>query len=134
MITRSYAKCHEIAVQGLLELQHNNIDNIMNIIDLYYSEYLNKSYIVQICLTDEELYKIKNKRIIIYKNENYDTAEMLGYKKVSFDLNLKNNLNKNNQHIIKSIQEDLLDDVTIDLLIEEDDIESAKILVNMKYN
>jgi len=132
MITRSYAKCHEIAVQGLLELQHNNIDNIMNIIDLYYSEYLNKSYIVQICLTDEELYKIKNKRIIIYKNENYDTAEMLGYKKVSFDLNLKNNLNKNNQHIIKSIQEDLLDDVTIDMLSDDKDIEVSNILISIK--
>lgn len=131
MITRSYVKYHEIALQGLLELQHN-IEKTINIIDLYYSEYLNKSYIVQICLTDEELYKIKNKRIIIYKNENYDTAEMLGYKKVSFDLNLKNNLNKNNQHIIKSIQEDLLDDVTIDMLSDDKDIEVSNILISIK--
>jgi hypothetical protein len=69
---------------------------------------------------------------IIYKNENYDTAEMLGYKKVSFDLNLKNNLNKNNQHIIKSIQEDLLDDVTIDMLSDDKDIEVSNILISIK--
>jgi hypothetical protein len=94
----------------------------------------NESSIVKLCLNDEQLNKIKNKRIIIYKNNEYSYAELLGYEQIVYDENTLLKYNKNNEKIIKSIDNNLLDDVTIDLLVDDEDIEVSKILNSIKYN
>ena len=105
----------------------------MNLVSLYYkSEYnKNKNSIVKLCLTDDQLNRIKNKRIIIYHKNNYDYAELLGYEKILYDKNIIYQYNNDNEEIMKSIENELLDDVTIDLLIDDEDIESAKILYQL---
>lgn len=134
MLTRSKS----VIIQSLENIKSSVIqmNTYMNVVTLYYrSDYnRNKNSLVKICLNDSQLNRIKNKRIIIYNNDNYDYAELIGYEMVLYDKNIFINCNRDNQEIINSIENNLLDDVTIDLLIEDDDIESAKILVNMKYN
>lgn len=136
MLTRS----QNIAIQSLINLKNNPQ---MNLVDLYYVSQNNKQSfftnmpqqnIIQICLTDEYFNKIKNKKIIIYKNNNdeYDTAEILGYKQIKYDLNLQNKINKSYKDIIDAIDNELLDDVTIDMLVDDKDIEISNILVNLK--
>jgi len=64
MLTRS----QNIAIQSLLDLKNSPQ---MNLVNLYYiSQNKNKQNVIQICLSDEKINKIKNKKIIIYKNEN----------------------------------------------------------------
>jgi hypothetical protein len=138
MLTRS----QNIVIHSLLNLENTPQ---MNLVDLYYVSQNNKQSfgtnmpqenIIQLCLTDEYFNKIKNKKIIIYKNENncdeYDTAEILGYKQIKYDLNLQNKINKNYKDIIDAIDNELLDDVTIDMLVDDKDIEISNILVNLK--
>lgn len=131
MLTRS----KRILLQTLSSIKSNTIQmNIyMNLVSLYYkSEYnKNKNSIVKLCLTDDQLNRIKNKRIIIYHKNNYDYAELLGYEKILYDKNIIYQYNNNNEEIMKSIENELLDDVTIDLLIDDEDIESAKILYQL---
>jgi|LakMenE18May11ns_1017448.scaffolds.fasta_scaffold8822141_1 hypothetical protein len=136
MLTRS----QNIVIHSLLNLENTPQ---MNLVDLYYVSQNNKQSfgtnmpqenIIQLCLTDEYFNKIKNKKIIIYKNncDEYDTAEILGYKQIKYDLNLKNKINKNYKDIIDAIDNELLDDVTIDMLVDDKDIEISNILVNLK--
>ena len=130
MLTRS----QNIAIYSLLNLKNSPQ---MNLVNLYYiSKNKNKQNVIQICLSDEKINKIKNKKIIIYKNENnndeYDTAEILGYKQIKYDLNLQNKINQNYRDIIDAIDNELLDDVTIDMLADDKDIEISNILVNLK--
>ena len=131
MLTRSKT----ILLQSLSSIKSNTIQmNIyMNLVSLYYkSEYnKNKNSIVKLCLTDDQLNRIKNKRIIIYHKNNYDYAELLGYEKILYDKNIIYQYNNDNEEIMKSIENELLDDVTIDLLIDDEDIESAKILYQL---
>jgi hypothetical protein len=134
MLTRS----QNIAIQSLLYLKNSPQ---MNLVDLYYVSQNKKIFgqnlqqnIIQLCLTDDYLNKIKNKKIIIYKNDDneYDTAEMIRYKKIKYDLNLQNKINQNYKDIIQAIDNELLDDVTIDMLVDDKDIEISNILVNLK--
>ena len=125
MLTRS----QNIAIQSLLNLENSPK---MNLVYLYYISQNNKQNIIQICLTDDFFNKIKNKKIIIYKNEYYDTAEILGYKQIKYDLNLQNKINQNYKDVIDAIDNELLDDVTIDMLVDDKDIEISNILVNLK--
>ena len=131
MLTRSKT----ILLHSLSSIKSNTIQmNIyMNLVSLYYkSEYnKNKNSIVKLCLTDDQLNRIKNKRIIIYHKNNYDYAELLGYEKILYDKNIIYQYNNDNEEIMKSIENELLDDVTIDLLIDDEDIESAKILYQL---
>jgi hypothetical protein len=126
MLTRS----QNIAIQSLLNLKNAPE---MNLVYLYYISNENKKNIVQLCLLDDNFNKIKNKKIIIYKdNDIYDTAEMIGYKKIKFDLELQNKINQNYKDVINAIENELLDDVTIDMLVDDKDIEISNILVNLK--
>jgi len=134
MLTRS----QNIAIQSLLYLKNSPQ---MNLVDLYYVSQNKKIFgqnlqqnIIQLCLTDDYLNKIKNKKIIIYKNDDneYDTAEMIRYKKIKYDLNLQNKINQNYKDIIQASDNELLDDVTIDMLVDDKDIEISNILVNLK--
>jgi hypothetical protein len=132
MLTRSKVTL----LNTLSNIKSNTIqmNTYINLVSIYYNSDYNKSKnsVIKLCLNDEQLNRIKNKRIIIYKNNNYDYAELLGYEKIIYDKNIVHQYNKNNEEIIKSIENNLLDDVTIDLLIEDEDIEVAKILHNMK--
>jgi hypothetical protein len=74
------------------------------------------------------------RRTAKYKNKDYDYAELLDYEKIKYDKQLEKQLNNGNEHIIKSIENNLLDDVTFDMLVEDDDIEAAKILLDIKNN
>jgi hypothetical protein len=133
MLTRSKTTL----LQSLSKIKSNIIqmNSYMNLVSIYYkSEYNYKNTLIKLCLNDEQLNKIKNKRIIIYNNQDYDYAELLGYEKIVYDKNLVNFYNKNNENIIKSIDNNLLDDVTIEMLIDDDDIEASKILYNLKNN
>jgi hypothetical protein len=133
MMTRS----QNIAIQSLLDLKNSPQ---MNLVDLYYVSQNKKNFgqnlqqkIIQLCLTDDYLNKIKNKKIIIYKNDDeYDTAEMIRYKKIKYDLNLQNKINQNYKDIIQLVDNELLDDVTIDMLVDDKDIEISNILANLK--
>ena len=126
MLTRS----QNIAIQSLLNLKNAPE---MNLVSLYYISKENKQNIIQLCLLDDNFDKIKNKKIIIYKNnDSYDTAEMIGYKKIKFDLELQNKINQNYKDVINAIENELLDDVTIDMLVDDKDIEISNILVNLK--
>ena len=132
MLTRSKT----ILLQSLSSIKSNTIqmNTYMNLVSLYYkSDYNNKNSVLKLCLNDDQLNRIKNKRIIIYNKNNYDYAELLGYEKILYDKNIIYQYNNNNEEIIKSIENNLLDDVTIDLLIDDDDIEGAKILHQLKF-
>jgi hypothetical protein len=132
MLTRSKS----IVLQSLESIKSSVIqmNTYMNLVSIYYkSDYNNNvNTVIKLCLNDLQLNKIKNKRIIIYRNNNYDYAELLGYEKILYNQNIFTEYNKSNQEIIKSIDNNLLDDVTIDFLIEDEDIEAAKILSNIK--
>lgn len=134
MLTRSKSSL----LQNLSIIKSNIIqmNKYVNLVSIYYkSDYnSNKNSIIKLCLSDNQLDKIKNKRIIIYHNNDYDYAELLGYEKIVYDKNTVYKYNKDNEEIIKSIENNLLDDVTIDLLINDEDIEVSKILYNIKYN
>jgi hypothetical protein len=134
MLTRSKT----ILLQSLSSIKSNTIqmNTYMNLVSLYYkSDNKNKNSVIKLCLNDDQLNRIKNKRIIIYHKNNYDYAELLGYEKILYDKNIIFQYNNNNDEIINSIENNLLDDVTIDLLIDDEDIESAKILYKLKiYN
>ena len=133
MLTRSKTTL----LQSLSTIKSNTIqmNTYMNLVSLYYkSEYnKNKNSIVKLCLTDDQLNRIKNKRIIIYHQNNYDYAELLGFEKILYDKNIVLQCNNNNEEIINSIENNLLDDVTIDLLIDDEDVEAAEILCKLKY-
>ena len=130
-------RSQNIAIQSLLDLKNSPQ---MNLVDLYYVSQNKKNFgqnlqqkIIQLCLTDDYLNKIKNKKIIIYKNDDeYDTAEMIRYKKIKYDLNLQNKINQNYKDIIQLVDNELLDDVTIDMLVDDKDIEISNILANLK--
>jgi len=134
MLTRSKTSI----LQTLSNIKSNVIqmNTYINLVSVYYrNDYdKNESSIVKLCLNDEQLNKIKNKRIIIYKNNEYSYAELLGYEQIVYDENTLLKYNKNNEKIIKSIDNNLLDDVTIDLLVDDEDIEVSKILNSIKYN
>ena len=134
MLTRSKTTL----LQSLSSIKSNTIqmNTYMNLVSLYYkSDYNNKNSVLKLCLNDVQLNRIKNKRIIIYNKNNYDYAELLGYEKILYDKNIICQYNNNNEEIIKSIENNLLDDVTIDLLIDDEDTEAAKILYKLKiYN
>ena len=133
MLTRSKTTL----LQSVSSIKSNTIqmNTYMNLVSLYYkSDYnKNKNSVVKLCLNDDQLNRIKNKRIIIYYKNNYDYAELLGYEKILYDKNIIFQYNNNNEEIIKSIENNLLDDVTIDLLIDDEDIEAAKILNQLKF-
>ena len=143
MLTRSKVSI----LQTLSSIKSNvlQMNTYINLVSIYYrNEYKSINSIIELCLNDEQLNKIKNKRIIIYNNDNklqsdesfneYSYGELLGYKKIAYDYNIVQKYNKNNEKIIKSIENNLLDDVTIDLLIDDEDVEAAKILQSIKYN
>lgn len=135
MLTRSKT----ILLQSVSSIKSNTIqmNTYTNLVSLYYkSDYnKNKNSVVKLCLNDDQLNKIKYKRIIIYDKNNYDYAELLGYEKILYDKNIIYQYNNNNDEIIKSIENNLLDDITIDLLIDDEDTEAAKILYQLKiYN
>jgi hypothetical protein len=79
MLTRSKTSI----LQTLSNIKSNVIqmNTYINLVSVYYrNDYdKNESSIVKLCLNDEQLNKIKNKRIIIYKNNEYSYAELLGY-------------------------------------------------------
>ena len=144
MLTRNQTMTSETLID-LYNSKKNTNEKQMNIVRLYYksynkqrlysNEYYDDEIIITVCLTDKQLDKIKHKRIIVYKNEyydDYDTAELLDYKKIDFDIYIKNKTNINKQHILSSIDDGLLDDVTVDMLLEDEEIEMSKILVNLK--
>jgi len=96
MITKSQIKL----LQNFSTIRNNiiQINTYINIVSIYYkSERKIKDYIIKLCLNDEQLNKVKNKRIIIYKNKDYDYAEYLGHEKVLYDKNINNKYNKNNK-------------------------------------
>lgn len=131
MLTRSKTTL----LQSLSSIKSNIIqmNTYMNLVSLYYkSDYNNKNSVLKLCLNDDQLNKIKYKRIIIYDKNNYEYAELLGYEKILYDKNIIYQYNNNNEEIIKSIENNLLDDITIDLLIDDEDIEAAKILHQLK--
>ena len=133
MLTRSKTTL----LQSLSSIKSNTIqmNTYMNLVSLYYkSDYNNKNSVLKLCLNDDQLNKIKYKRIIIYDKNNYEYAELLGYEKILYDKNIIYQYNNNNEEIIKSIENNLLDDITIDLLIDDEDIEAAKILHRLKKN
>jgi len=143
MLTRSKVSI----LQTLSSIKSNvlQMNTYMNLVSIYYiNEYKSINSIIELCLNDEQLNKIKNKRIIIYNNDNklqsdklfneYSYGELLGYKKLAYDYNIVQKYNKNNEKIIESIENNLLDDVTIDLLLDDEDVEAAKILQSIKYN
>ena len=143
MLTRSKVSI----LQTLSSIKSNvlQMNTYMNLVRIYYiNEYKSINSIIELCLNDEQLNKIKNKRIIIYNNDNklqsdklfneYSYGELLGYKKIAYDYNIVQKYNKNNEKIIKSIENNLLDDFTIDLLLDDEDVEAAKILQSIKYN
>ena len=143
MLTRNQREMSNILIS--LYDTNSKSEKQMNMVRLYYksankkrlydTEYYDDEIILTVCLTNEQLNKIKYKRIIVYKNndyDDYDTAELLDFNVVNFDLNLKNKINKSKQHIISSIDDNLLDDVTSDMMLEDDEIEMSKILVNLK--
>lgn len=143
MLTRSKVSI----LQTLSSIKSNvlQMNTYMNLVSIYYiNEYKSINSIIELCLNDEQLNKIKNKRIIIYNNDNklqsdklfneYSYGELLGYKKLAYDYNIVQKYNKNNEKIIELIENNLLDDVTIDLLLDDEDVEAAKILQSIKYN
>ena len=133
MLTRSKA----ILLQNLSTIKSNVIqmNTYVNLASIYYkSDNRNKNSVIKLCLNDIQLNKIKNKRIIIYHNDDYDYAELLGYEKILYDKNTVSKYNKDNEEIINSIENNLLDDVTVDLLIDDEDIEASNILCSIKYN
>lgn len=132
-----YTRSVTTAVDSLCKLKSNIIEmnNHMNIASLYYRSNNNKicnDSIVKICINDEQYNKIKNKRIIIYRNSDYDYAELIGNDKVKYDKHLMNNINNNQNDIIESINNNLLDDITVDLLLEDNEINTAHILIDIK--
>lgn len=133
MLTRSKTTL----LQSLSSIKSNTIqiNTYMNLVSIYYkSEYnKNKNSVKKLCLTDDQLNRIKNKRIIIYHENNYDYAELLGFEKILYDKNIVLQCNNINEEIINSIENNLLDDVTIDLLVDDEDVEAAKILCKLKY-
>jgi hypothetical protein len=133
MLTRS--KTTLLQILPTIKSNIIQINSYMNLASIYYkSEHNYKNTVIKLCLNDEQLNKIKNKRIIIYNKEDYDYGELLGYEKIVYDENLVNFYNKNNKNIIKSIENNLLDDVIIEMLIDDYDIEASKILYNLKNN
>ena len=135
MLTRSKTSI----LQTLTSIKSNvvQMNTYMNLVTVYYrndysSNNSSNGSIVKLCLNDEQLNKIRNKRIIIYNNNDYAYAELLGYEKIPYDENTLLKYNKNNEKIIYSIDNNILDDVTIDLLIDDTDIEASKILHNIK--
>jgi len=96
MLTRS----QKLVVDSLLNLSKTNT---MNIAYLYYVTHVNnikENSIITVCLTNEQLNKIKHKRIMIYINNNYDTAELLKHEIVLYNDNLKNKINEKYLYII----------------------------------
>lgn len=132
MLTRSKTTI----LQSLLSIKSNTIqmNTYMNLVSLYYKSDYNKhiNSVIKLCLNDNQLDKIKNKRIIVYHNDDYDYVELLGYDKILYDNNIMQQYNKNYEDVIISINNDLLDDVTIDLLIDDNDKYAADILYNLK--
>ena len=110
------------------------LNTYINFVSLYYKSesMINNNYIIKLCLNDEQYNKIKNKRIIIYNNNDYEYAELIGNERVVYDQTLVNKYNKNQELLLKSIDDNLLDDITIDMLIDDNDNEAANILYNMK--
>jgi hypothetical protein len=133
MLTRTKS----VVVDTLCNLKSTIIEmnNHMNLVSLYYkSDNNRKVNIIKLCLNDMQLNKIKNKRIIIYNDNDYDYAELLGYERILYNNDILINYNKDKVKILKSIDNNLLDDVTIDLLIDDDDIKASNILLNMKHS
>ena len=133
MLTRTKS----VVVDTLCNLKSTIIEmnNHMNLVSLYYkSDNNRKVNIIKLCLNDMQLNKIKNKRIIIYNDNDYDYAELLGFERILYNNDILINYNKDKVKILKSIDNNLLDDVTIDLLIDDHDIKASNILLNMKHS
>jgi|UniRef100_A0A6C0I707 hypothetical protein len=132
MLTRSKLS----VIDTLYKLKSNILpmNTYINLVSLYYKSerMINNNYIIKLCLNDEQYNKIKNKRIIIYNNNDYEYAELIGNERVAYDQTLVNKYNKHQELLLKSIDDNLLDDVTIDMLIDDNDNEIANILYNMK--
>jgi hypothetical protein len=132
MLTRSKTNI----LQSLLEIKSNvlPLNSYMNLVTLYYKSNKNPNMnIIKLCLNDIQYNKIRNKRIIIYNNEDYDSVELLGNEKIIYNQNVLQQYNNPYNYIIESIENNILDDVTIDMLIDDNDIEAAKILAKIKY-
>ncbi len=132
MITRSKTNI----LQSLLDIKSNvlPLNSYMNLVTLYYKSNKNPNMnIIKLCLNDIQYNKIRNKRIIIYYNEDYDSVELLGNEKIIYNQNVLQQYNNTYNYIIESIENNMLDDVTIDMLIDDNDIEAAKILAKIKY-
>lgn len=134
MLTRSKIS----VIDTLFKLKSNILpmNTYINLVSLYYKsdKYINNNYIIKLCLNDEQYNKIKNKRILVYNNNDYDYAELIGNERIIYDQKLVNTYNQNHDTLIKSIDDNMLDDVTIDMLIDDNDIETATVLSNIKYN
>lgn len=130
MLTRSKTNL----LYSLFKIKSNTIqmNKCINLVKIYIKSNKNKDCIVSLCLTDDQLNKIKNKKIIIYHKNYYEYAEFLSNEKILYDKNTINEYNKEYEYIISSIENDLLDDVTIDMLVEDVDVEAAKILLNFR--
>ena len=71
MLTRSKT----ILLQSLSSIKSNTIqmNTYMNLVSLYYkSDYNNKNSVLKLCLNDDQLNRIKNKRIIIQNRILYN--------------------------------------------------------------
>lgn len=131
MLTRSKTNL----LYSLFKIKSNTIqmNKYINLVKIYIkNNNKNKDCIVNLCLTDEQLNKITNKKIIIYHKNYYEYAEFLSNEKIIYDKNTINEYNKNYEYIINSIENNLLDDITIDMLVEDVDVEAAKILLNFR--
>lgn len=132
MLTRSKTNI----LQSLLEIKTNILptNSYMNLVTLYYkSNNKPNTNLIKLCLNDVQYNKIKNKRIIIYNDKNYDYAELLGNEKILYNQNILQQYNNDYNYILESIDNNIIDDVTIDMLIDDNDIKAAELLTKIKY-
>ena len=130
MLTRSKVNL----LNSLFNIKSNVIqmNTYINLVKIYYKiNDKSKEHIINLCLTDEQLDKLTNKRIVYNKNDYY-YVEFLSSEKILYDTYKVNEYNNNYQHIINTIENDVSDDVIIDMLIEDVDVEVAKILLNFR--
>ena len=132
MLTRSQKLLFDSFTQ--LKSRIISMNKTMNIATLYYNSDKNYqiSSIIKLCLNNEQLLKIKNKRIIIYKNNNYDYAELISIEEIPYNQLLLDEYNKNHNEILKSIDNNLLDDVTVEMLLNDYEIQIANVLIDIK--
>jgi hypothetical protein len=132
MLTRSQKSLIESFSQ--LKSRILSINQTMNLTTLYYNSDRNYHIpsIIKLCLNDEQLSKINKKRIIIYNNNNYDYAELISVEVIPYNKLLCYEYNKNHNNVLESIDNNLLDDVIVEMLLNDDEIQIANVLIDIK--